>query len=187
MNFAGAKVVVCLVAAHARAHPGRVLFTALSTTMAAVVVVWVVSGYDSLVDRFDDFAEGYLGRYQLVLVPAGPTTQFGGLGPQRLAAGCRLRLWVGSRAIRTSWRSIRFCKPAPGLRIPSPRASSPIAGEHAVDATVEVGPRMERPGSDRPRLAIASSAERVAVVALRVHRIRRPKRAQLLLRPILRR
>ncbi|HEX4144030.1 MAG TPA: FtsX-like permease family protein [Pirellulales bacterium] len=81
MNLAGSKVVVRLVAAHARAHPARVLFTALSTTMAAVVVVWVVSGYDSLVDKFDDFAEGYLGRYQLVVVPASPTTQFGGLGP----------------------------------------------------------------------------------------------------------
>ena len=87
MNLAGLKIVVRLVAAHARAHPGRVLFTALSTTMAAVVVVWVVSGYDSLVDKFDDFAEGYLGRYQLVLVPAGPTTQFGGPGLQTPRGG----------------------------------------------------------------------------------------------------
>ena len=81
MNLSGFKVVRRLITAHAWAHPGRLLFTTLSTTMAAAVVVWVVSGYDSLVDKFDDFAEGYLGRYQLVVVPAGRATQFGGNGP----------------------------------------------------------------------------------------------------------
>ncbi len=48
--------------------------------MAAAVVVWIVSGYDALVDKFDDFAEGYLGRYQLVLVPASRVGQSGGMG-----------------------------------------------------------------------------------------------------------
>jgi putative ABC transport system permease protein len=81
VNLAGMKVVLRLVVAHARQHPGRVLFTLLSTTLSAVVVVWVVSGYDSLVDKFDDFAEGYLGRYQLILVNARPAEQFGGPGP----------------------------------------------------------------------------------------------------------
>ncbi|HTU24556.1 MAG TPA: ABC transporter permease, partial [Pirellulales bacterium] len=80
MNLCGWRIVGRLVVAHARAHPGRVLFTAFSTITAAAIVVWVVSGYDALVDKFDDFAEGYLGRYQLVLVPDARGPQFGGMG-----------------------------------------------------------------------------------------------------------
>lgn len=39
---------------------------------AACTVVWVVSGYDALASRFDDMADDYLGRYDLVIVPASP-------------------------------------------------------------------------------------------------------------------
>ena len=53
-------------------RPGRLLLTILSTIAAACVVVWVVSGYDSLVQSFRELAEKYLGRYELVVLPVGP-------------------------------------------------------------------------------------------------------------------
>lgn len=69
MTLAEIRVAARLVRAHAFQHPGRVLLTTLSTVAAACVVVWVVSGYDALVEKFDDFAEDYLGRYELIVVP----------------------------------------------------------------------------------------------------------------------
>ena len=32
------------------------------------IVVWVVSGYDALASKFDEFEEGYLGRYQVLVL-----------------------------------------------------------------------------------------------------------------------
>ncbi len=61
-----------LVVADVRRRPGRLLLTILSTIAAACVVVWVVSGYDSLVQSFRELAEKYLGRYELVILPVGP-------------------------------------------------------------------------------------------------------------------
>jgi putative ABC transport system permease protein len=69
MTFSEFKTVFRLVTAHAIQHPGRMFLTALSTIAAACVVVWVVSGYDSLTSKFDAFEEGYLGRYQLLVLP----------------------------------------------------------------------------------------------------------------------
>jgi putative ABC transport system permease protein len=65
-------VVTKLVMADVRQRPGRLLLTILSTIAAACVVVWVVSGYDSLVQSFRELAEKYLGRYELVVLPVGP-------------------------------------------------------------------------------------------------------------------
>jgi putative ABC transport system permease protein len=65
-------VVSKLVAADIRRRPGRLLLTILSTIAAACVVVWVVSGYDSLVQSFRELTEKYLGRYELVVLPVGP-------------------------------------------------------------------------------------------------------------------
>ena len=69
MTWAELKVVVKLVIAHARQRPGRVLLTSLSTVAAACVVVWVVSGYDSLVGQFGGMGEEYVGRYDMLLLP----------------------------------------------------------------------------------------------------------------------
>ncbi len=65
-------VVGKLVMADIRRRPGRLLLTILSTIAAACVVVWVVSGYDSLVQSFRELTEKYLGRYELVVLPVGP-------------------------------------------------------------------------------------------------------------------
>jgi len=53
-------------------HPARFLLTTLAIIAASVIVIWVVSGYDSLVSQFDQFADDYVGRYQYVLVTAEP-------------------------------------------------------------------------------------------------------------------
>ena len=72
MNTGEFAVVGKLVMADMRRRPGRLLLTILSTIAAACVVVWVVSGYDSLVQSFRELAEKYLGRYELVVLPVGP-------------------------------------------------------------------------------------------------------------------
>ena len=64
-------VVGKLVMADVRRRPGRLLLTVLSTIAAACVVVWVVSGYDSLVQKFKELSEKYLGRYELLVLPVG--------------------------------------------------------------------------------------------------------------------
>ncbi|MCE9554450.1 MAG: ABC transporter permease [Planctomycetes bacterium] len=70
MSIAELGCVVRLTFAHLRKHPGRVFLTAFSTIAAACVVVWVVSGYDALASKFGEFEEGYLGRYQMIVLPA---------------------------------------------------------------------------------------------------------------------
>ncbi len=68
MNFTELRLVCRLVFAHAWQHPGRMLLTAFSTIAAACIVVWVVSGYDSLTGKFGNLAENYLGRYSLIVL-----------------------------------------------------------------------------------------------------------------------
>ncbi|WP_254508382.1 ABC transporter permease [Anatilimnocola floriformis] len=74
-------IVFKLLSAYARQHIGRTFLTLLSTVAAAAIVVWVVSSYDSLVEKFDDFADKYLGRYSLIVIPVpnedAPSTPFG--------------------------------------------------------------------------------------------------------------
>src|SRR5690606_21001467 len=53
-----------------RRHPAKLLLTAVAMIAAACTVVWVVSGYDALVSRFDAMADDYLGRYDMFVVPA---------------------------------------------------------------------------------------------------------------------
>jgi putative ABC transport system permease protein len=69
MTRAELWIVVKLVIAYARQRPGRVLLTSLSTIAAACIVVWVVSGYDSMVGQFGSMGEEYVGRYELLLLP----------------------------------------------------------------------------------------------------------------------
>ncbi|MGC3971096.1 MAG: ABC transporter permease [Pirellulales bacterium] len=69
MTLAELKTVGKLVLAQAWHRPGRVFITSLSTIIAACIVVWVVSGYDSMVSQFGGMGDEYVGRYELVLVP----------------------------------------------------------------------------------------------------------------------
>ncbi len=69
MNATDLKVVAKLVFAHMRHRPARMLLTLFSTVAAACIVVWVVSSYDSLIAKFDEFSENYLGRYSFVILP----------------------------------------------------------------------------------------------------------------------
>ncbi len=70
MNVTDFRLVLKLVWAHMRFHPTRMLLTLASTVAAACIVVWVVSSYDSLVLKFDEFADNYLGRYEFIVLPA---------------------------------------------------------------------------------------------------------------------
>jgi putative ABC transport system permease protein len=62
-------LVAQLTFRHLRHQAIRMALTILATIAAACVVVWVVSGYDSLIQKFDEFADVYLGRYEFVVVP----------------------------------------------------------------------------------------------------------------------
>ncbi|MEW4453019.1 ABC transporter permease [Bremerella sp. JC817] len=72
MSLAECKVVVWLTMAYLRRYPGRLFLTAFSIIVAACIVVWVVSGYDALASKFEEFEEGYLGRYQILVLPPAP-------------------------------------------------------------------------------------------------------------------
>ncbi|MBN2473111.1 MAG: ABC transporter permease [Pirellulales bacterium] len=71
------RIVLQLVLANLRQHPGRFALTSLAIIAAACVVIWVTSGYDALLAQFDQFADQYLGRYQLVLVSDAPNRPTG--------------------------------------------------------------------------------------------------------------
>lgn len=58
-----------LVIAHIVNRPTRLLLTMLTTILAACIVVWVVSSYDSLTSKFDEFSGSYIGRYDFIIVP----------------------------------------------------------------------------------------------------------------------
>jgi putative ABC transport system permease protein len=66
------KLVWDLAFAHLKSHPVRLALTALAIIATACTVVWVVSGYDALVAKFDDMSDEYLGRYQAFVVPQEP-------------------------------------------------------------------------------------------------------------------
>ncbi len=62
--------------AQARHQRGRLALAGLAIVAASCVVVWVVSGYDALTAKFDEFADDALGRYDLVLVPGSRRDPF---------------------------------------------------------------------------------------------------------------
>lgn len=79
MNTREVGVVANLVVSHARQRWSRLLLTVLAIVAAATVVVWVVSGYDSLVQKFDEFADQYLSRYSVVMIPTNENDTPGAL------------------------------------------------------------------------------------------------------------
>ena len=70
------KVAWKLALSYVVRHPMRMLLTSLAMVASACIVVWVVSGYDSLVAQFDDQAEEYFGRYAFFIVPEDPENAF---------------------------------------------------------------------------------------------------------------
>ena len=69
--MSGLSLVFKLVLSQMRVNPARVVLTSLAVIASAAAVAWVVSGYDALVSQFDENASKYLGRYDLLVVPAG--------------------------------------------------------------------------------------------------------------------
>lgn len=56
-----------------RERPIRLALTSLATIAATCMVVWIASGYDSLIVTFDEYANVALGRYQLAVAPISAT------------------------------------------------------------------------------------------------------------------
>lgn len=143
MSKAEFKAAVRLVLSHAGQRPGRIVLTSLSTIAAACVVVWVVSGYDSLVGRFGGMGEEYVGPYDLLVVPAAAAPAEGMEGmPARGISDALVESLRGDPGVakvevafeaRASIRSANAPPPAPGAggfappAIPArPNESGPI-------------------------------------------------------------
>ncbi|MEM9454530.1 MAG: FtsX-like permease family protein [Myxococcota bacterium] len=69
------KTILHLSLAYFVQRPIRLLLTSAATAAAAAMVVWVVSGYDALLNSFDEYAEHSLGRYPLSIAPIGHFSQ----------------------------------------------------------------------------------------------------------------
>ncbi|WP_237607562.1 ABC transporter permease [Roseimaritima sediminicola] len=86
-----------LVISQMRMHPGRWLTTTLAIVASTCALVWVVSGYDALVSQFDENADKYLGRYDLLILPtsggllASPSASIDAALIQRLQADAGVR------------------------------------------------------------------------------------------------
>ncbi|EAQ81595.1 ABC transporter permease [Blastopirellula marina] len=65
--------VAKLAIAFLREHPTRVVLTSLATTAAACMVIWLASGYDALLQSFDQWATVALGHYELSIAPISTT------------------------------------------------------------------------------------------------------------------
>ncbi|MGD8450607.1 MAG: ABC transporter permease [Phycisphaerae bacterium] len=70
------KLVLKLTFAFARERIMRVVLTSLATIAAACMVVWVVSGYDALLNSFENFSDKALGRYPLAIAPISHFRQY---------------------------------------------------------------------------------------------------------------
>lgn len=55
-------------------HPARLVLTCIAMAAAACMVIWVVSGYDSLMKQFEDFSDEAPGRYALTVYPVPQST-----------------------------------------------------------------------------------------------------------------
>lgn len=63
------RMVLLLLRANLLERPLRAVLTALAAACAVCLVVWVVSGYRSVIDALDLYASRALGRYVLVVDP----------------------------------------------------------------------------------------------------------------------
>lgn len=95
--MSGIRFITRLVFAQLSEQPARACLTCLAIVASSAAVTWVVSGYDALVANFDENARQYLGRYDLVVVPAGlPVGEVGTVSDQLIA---RLRDDPGVREL----------------------------------------------------------------------------------------
>lgn len=135
MSINDMQVVLKLVLAHMRFRPARMILTLASTIAAACVVVWVVSSYDSLIVKFDEFADNYLGRYEFVVLPTSPNPGPGANGG------------LGRPAIRLAPELIIAMKDDPAVAVIDPifqaRARINKVGATADQDKTEPGPRKE--------------------------------------------
>ena len=162
-------VVGKLVAADIRRRPGRLLLTVLSTIAAACVVVWVVSGYDSLVQSFRELTEKYLGRYELVVLPVG--AEDSPLPPLSREVVDALRQDPAVAAVDPVFQSrvrIKAAKKTAGSdeseNTPAPRTgkrAAPHAGERVPPDDAASGRNADPGRHQRGRAALSAGARQV--------------------------
>lgn len=70
------KMLIKLALAALRENRIRLGLTSLATVAAAAMVVWVGSGYDALMESFEDYSEGALGHYQLSVAGISTFSQY---------------------------------------------------------------------------------------------------------------
>lgn len=68
-KFANCRVVLQLTLAQLRFYSSRLMLTVWAIVASVCMVVWVVSGYDSLTKKFDEFSDEYMGSYDYLIVP----------------------------------------------------------------------------------------------------------------------
>ncbi|MCZ2343296.1 MAG: FtsX-like permease family protein [Bacteroidales bacterium] len=136
-------------------RPARVVLAALAVVAAACVVVWVVSGYDALVQGFDDNAEKYLGQTDLVLINVGPgkiapdflTDLQNDTGVAHISKSFQSRVGIENPKDPDRWE---LFSGAPVNGAPPPPVSPPLVGTDAVEAPYElVSGRWIDPQSDK--------------------------------------
>lgn len=140
------KIVFRLAAAYGWQHPTRMGLAALSVVAAACMVVWVVSGYDALASQFDDMAEQYLGRYQVVVVPDSSREP---VIPAEMVDALKHDLSVAEVDSAMQARVCVAALDADGR--PRPASMGPIPGARGGPAMAgRGGPGMGKPGMGAP-------------------------------------
>lgn len=164
------RLVLKLLIADFLWRPMRVALAALAVIAAACVVVWVVSGYDALVQGFDDNAEKYLGRTDLVLIASEP----GGIpkdfvtelakdeGVARVSTAFQSRVGVENPNNADRWKLFSGA-PVNG----APPLSPPLVGTDAVESPYEMesGTWID-PNSDKPEGVVSSDSAKWQKIGL---------------------
>ncbi|MFT3788127.1 MAG: hypothetical protein QM770_18475 [Tepidisphaeraceae bacterium] len=158
--------VLRLALSYLRQHPARMLLTGLAILSSACMVVWVVSGYDTLLKQFQSFSRDSMGRYSLTVFPARPPGQSGmpAPGQERFvspAAFEQLRsdpaviqadpMWAQC-AMVMAYDPERFGKPLPTSRpttLPTSRPTGPgMGGPRGRGGVMLIGTNAPKPPYD---------------------------------------
>ncbi|MFT3881119.1 MAG: ABC transporter permease [Gemmatales bacterium] len=144
------RFLLQLYLAHVRLHPARLILTTLAVIASACIVVWVVSGYDALLSQFDDNANKYLGRYDIILLPNGP-----GFPPQLREDLANDPLVAEANPVVQSRVTVTRAKALPGP--PPDDALSILSGARPpVNGCAPLDPTLTGTGSSEPPSRLVS-------------------------------
>jgi len=166
----GIRFLAQLVLAQARAQPTRVWLTCLAIVASSAAVTWVVSGYDALVANFDENAREFLGRYDLVVVPAN--LPFGTIAPVPETLVNSLRRDPGIREVNPIAQSRATVTPVAGRSEARGAIDMLVGSRPPVNGAPPLDPVLVATAADEApyelvagRWLSAGSADREAVVS----------------------